>query len=469
LLGWQTRSRPTIISGQVIDWGTGKPAAYTDVMSEYSGKAARTDGQGRFTFVAPHGPDYHFLFAGSPRYGRLLQTFFGQTVVAYRGGEEIRNVVIPAIPATSLTGHVYDSDGRPIAGCDVAAITRDNQDSDRSVDLRHYGYREEALQADDPNKFIEAEIEQTNSHGEYRLTYLGADRYFIVARCRETGSGGGTGPHLAWEPVVYPHASSIDQGQEIVLWPGDKRAGIDLHVRRKPSYQLIVDVIFDDHSVAKPYRRYELGFNMLRADRALTSTSLGQESYDWVGNATVKCGWLFPGTYSVYIALSGGPFPKDEQTQFAKTRYTMKHTASTEHLTVQLHKVPAPMPVVIPKGPSGFLDTGKPCETAVDGTSAIFALAWGHGHAGGKCYLLRFWGDTRLPVPVNDYKFIAFEEGFAVRNTRLGGHSKVEALISQEGVAVDVREGQTIRPATRVMKTSEIISLALDSLRAGRR
>lgn len=127
------------------------------------------------------------------------------------------------------------------------------------------------------------------------------------------------------------------------------------------------------------------------------------------------------------------------------------------------------MPVVIPKGPSGFLDTGKPCETAVDGTSAIFALAWGHGHAGGKCYLLRFWGDTRLPVPVNDYKFIAFEEGFAVRNTRLGGHSKVEALISQEGVAVDVREGQTIRPATRVMKTSEIISLALDSLRAGRR
>ncbi len=468
LLGWQTRSRPTIISGQVIDWGTGKPAAYTEVMSEYSGQVAKADAQGRFTFVAPHEPNYYFLFAGSPRYGSLLQTFFGQTVVAYRGGEEIRNVLIPAIPATSLSGHVYDSGGRPIAGCDVAAVTRDNPDSDRSIDLRYSHYGEEAWQADDPERFIQAEIQETNAHGEYALTRLGADRFFIMARCRESKSGE-AGLHLAWEPVVYPHAASIDEGQEIVLRPGDKLSGIDFHVLRKPSYPLKVDVIFDDHSVAKPYRQYELGFHILRADRALTSTYLGQESCDWVGNATVQCAWLFPGTYSLYIDLSDGPFPKDEQTQFAKTQLTMRPTLLQEHLTVQLHKVPAPMSIVMPKGPSGFLDTGKVCEAAVDGTPAIFALAWGHGHAGRKCYLLRFWGDTKLPVPVNDYRFIAFEEGFAIRNSRLARYSKVEALIGQQGQAVNVQAGQTIRPAARVMTTGEVISLALDSLRSPRR
>jgi hypothetical protein len=81
LLDRVVRSRPILISGKVID-------------------------RSEFTLVTPT-PNLYSLFASAPRYGRLVQAMFVQTVVVYRRGARVHDIVIPAIPATGLSGHVY--------------------------------------------------------------------------------------------------------------------------------------------------------------------------------------------------------------------------------------------------------------------------------------------------------------------------------------------------------------------------
>jgi len=101
---------PGLIAGQVIDWKTGQPAPFIEVRIDelnFSKVVARTDAHGRFSFQPRDLPNVYFLFASSPHYGRLLQATLGQTVVMYRKGQRVREVVIPAIPATELSGHVY--------------------------------------------------------------------------------------------------------------------------------------------------------------------------------------------------------------------------------------------------------------------------------------------------------------------------------------------------------------------------
>ena len=270
LLDHEVRSRPTLISGQVIDWNTGQAAPYTEVRIDrlnFSQFAAKTDARGRFTFLAPNQPDLYFLFAGAPYYGRLLQTTFGQTVVVYRPGEQARDLVIPAIPATELSGHVYTSDDYPISGCEVSAITRNNRQSVQA-------FVDGAVQADDPNQFIDVETERTNDAGSYKFKGLGADRYFVLVRCKQTVNRENL-TRFSWEPMAYPQASSISRAQEIILLPGGHRFDIDFHMQRKQTYSLKGKVLFSDGSAPDRWKMYSHDLKMFRSDRALTSYLAG--------------------------------------------------------------------------------------------------------------------------------------------------------------------------------------------------
>ncbi|MBV8551809.1 MAG: carboxypeptidase regulatory-like domain-containing protein [Acidobacteriaceae bacterium] len=477
LLDREVGSRPTLISGEIVDWGTGQPAPYTDVRIarlNFSQVVARTDKRGQFAFSGPKGPGVYFLFAGSPRYGRLLQTTFGQTIVAYRAGQHIRKVVIPAIPATELSGHVYATDGHPLSGCNVSGFTPDNSDSHKSVELQAriaQAFTYHIAQADDPNKFIEVETDRTDSHGAYTFKRLGADRYFVLARCLEPGTGGENSP-FSWEPTAYPQENSIATAQQIVLLPGEHRSGIDLRMQRKRSYVLEGKVMFSDHSAPKPWPQaiYGHDLQMFRSDRALTSTWIGQEACDWNANAgAIRCHSLFPGTYTLYFDISGGPGAFHMQTQFAEVSYTIRSTAKQLPLMVQLHNVPESRYLELKTGSSGTLDLRKVCESAEEGRPAIQVLAWGHGHAGGACYYMTFRNDTRLPLPEDKYIVNAFEAAFVPRHSSyLGENSKFEALLMQHGISVHIRDGQTSEPNLPVASTEEQINTALDSLRSAR-
>ncbi len=468
LLDHEVRSRPTLISGQVIDWNTGQAAPYTEVRIDrlnFSQFAAETDARGRFTFLAPNQPDLYFLFAGAPYYGRLLQTTFGQTVVVYRPGEQVRDLVIPAIPATELSGHVYAMNGQPISGCEVSAITRDNRQAGQFVELNVQGvqaFTYGAPQADDPNQFIDVETERTNDAGSYTFKGLGADRYFVLVRCKQTVNRENL-TRFSWEPMAYPQASSISRAQENILLPGGHRFDIDFHMQRKQTYSLKGKVLFSDGSAPDRWKMYSHDLKMFRSDRALTSTWLGQETCDWNANAgTFRCDFVLPGTYTLYFDLSDWP---NGSTQFAEVNFTIGGTARQIAPTVQLHNVPADQFVAPRTSPVGFLDLGKACNTAVDNRPAIRVLAWGHGRTGGACYYMTFFGDTRLPLPEDTYIVNAFEASFvAWRTSSLGRNSQFEFFLMQHGTALHIRAGQTSEPVLPILTTKELINIALQSL-----
>jgi hypothetical protein len=367
-----------LISGKVIDWSTGQPVADTEV-SKYepnsSRVVARTDAHGAFTFVAPT-PDVYFLFASAPRYGRLLQTTFGQTVAVYRSGARVRDVVIPAIPATGLSGHVYGTNGQPISGCDVSAITRVSVQGDQP-------FREGSPRGEDPNKFIDVERAETGPDGSYTFQRLGADRYFVLARCRElVHSEKHAG--FVWEPMVYPQVTSIAQAQEILLFPGDHRSGVDFRMQRKRSYAFEGKVVFSDGSAPKPWAIYVHDLRILRSDRALTSTWLGYEECNWnASTGTFRCYSLLPGTYTLYFDLSGMTF--NMPIQAGRVSYTVQAKAQQQPLTVQLHNIPRGQSQTPKTGPSGVLDLRKVCGAAASDKPQIQVLSWGHSHATAAC------------------------------------------------------------------------------------
>ncbi len=273
-------SLPATISGVVIDSNTGRPGPYTDVRVDhlnFSAVAARTDARGRLLFHPPAPPNTSFVFAGSPRYGRLLQTTFGQTVVMYRKGERIADVVIPAILVTELSGHVYGTDGTPISGCYVSALTPDTRLSTwANVQMERWSatLASDLAAADHPKKFLEIEWVSTDASGMFTFHRLGADKYFVLARCNPPAMRA-TANHLAWVPVLYPNATSIASAREIVLLPGDRKGGIDFHLQRKRTYDLTGKIVFSDHSAPKPWPQaiYLQDLRVIRSDRSLTSSS----------------------------------------------------------------------------------------------------------------------------------------------------------------------------------------------------
>jgi hypothetical protein len=469
LLDRVVHSRPTVISGKVTDWGTGQPAPYTEILEVEPNSfrfVARTDAHGEFAFVAPNPPDVYFLFAGAPRYGKLLQTTFGQTVVVYRPGARVRDVVIPAIPATGLSGHVYGADGQPISGCDVSAITRDNRNSDKFVELQVRGvssFTWGVIEDDDPNKFIDVESARTGPDGSYTFQRLGADRYFVLARCRELVHSEEY-PRFIWEPMVYPQATSIAKAQEILLLPGERRSGIDFHMQRKRSYAFEGRVIFSDGSAPKPWAVYDHDLKILRADRTLTSTGLAYERCDWdASTGTFRCSSLLPGTYTLYFDLSGMTF--NMPAQFARVSYTVQAKPKQQPLIVQLHNVPSERSQTPKTGPGGFLELRKVCGAAAADKPQIRLLSWGHGHAGGACYYMSFFGNTQLPLPEDTYTVNAFEAAFAPQRSHLGKNSKFEAVLMQRGVRVHIHVGRKSEPVLPVLTTSDLIDIALESLR----
>jgi hypothetical protein len=238
VLSLSRRSLPGLISGQVIDWQTGQPVSDIEVRADelnFSKVVARTDVHGHFRFQPQDSPRVYFLFASSSRYGRLLQATWGQTVVLYRKGQQVRDVVIPAIPAAELSGRVYGNDGQPISGCSVSALTGTSH-FDLSTDLQVRGVHTitpfDLAQADDPNQLMEVESGKTDGNGLYVFHRLGADRYFVLARCQEAQTPRKNLPFI-WEPMLYPNVNSIASAQAILLLPGDHRAGIDFHMQRK--------------------------------------------------------------------------------------------------------------------------------------------------------------------------------------------------------------------------------------------
>lgn len=244
--------------------------------------------------------------------------------------------------------------------------------------------------------------------------------------------------------------------------------GLDFHLVRKKTYTLEGKIIFSDGSAPKPWLQaiYSQDMKVFRADRALTSTWLGQEACDINANAGMfRCHSLLPGTYTLYFNISGFSGPvTDMPNEFAKVTYTVQ-PKENQSLTVQLHNVPDSVYTKPTTSPRGVLDLQTTCETAADGTPAIQVLAWGRGHSGGACYYMTLFGQPLLRLPTDTYTVNAFEAAFVRRDrSYLGRSSKFEALLMQHGVSMQIHVGQRSEAELPLVPTSKLIDIALASL-----
>jgi hypothetical protein len=121
-------------------------------------------------------------------------------------------------------------------------------------------------------------------------------------------------------------------------------------------------------------------------------------------------------------------------------------------------------------GRGGVLDFAKVCAAATDARPAIRVLASGHGYVDGACYFMTFVHDTAIQLPDDSYRLNAFEAAFVHRDHRsyLGQSLKFEALLTQHGTLVDLDVGRTIEPSLPVLTTTQLINIAITSLRTER-
>lgn len=464
LLHWFIISRPARISGTVVDWATGLPAPGVMVrLKDLNGsrEVATTDARGRFTATLPRVRWTNLLFAEDPRFGSLLQSTFGRAVAIYGPGERHSNIVVPAIPATGLSGHVYAEDSStPLPGCEVWAMIE---------------------QPDQAPRFQHVSVETTDRQGAFRFTRLGADRYFVLVRCHRYLPGEQKGyadvapvpwkSRNSWEPMLYPQAASFDQAKAIVLFPGDERREIDFHLRSVPQYSLYgnVNAIFSDRSRRLPWPRIA-SLSDLKAfsvDPALAAIAPYGEACDWSPRAgDFHCDFLSPGVYELTFGLSfgyslNGKDPRPDP-QIAKVKFEVKPGShSPAPLTVELQKAqfqPGPKP---PVPETGYLHLQRFCPTEIkEGWINVFS--WGPATQrlstfGGKtCAEDKTW-----PIAAGQYTVFASQaDYFGAR-----GNSAIRGILRQHGSDVWIRAGSTSQLSIPVWRTEDIIRWALDSLR----
>ncbi len=448
--------KPTIVSGVAIDWKTGRPVPHIRVVLDrgpnYLGATTTTDARGHFNLRAPFAPEVYFVYAADAReQNTLIQMRFGQRIVIYRKGEQLGNVTVPVIPPTSVSGHVFGDDGSPITGCHVAAITRTFTLA-RQVGSEAWV----AAERNDKEPFLDVESEQTDSTGAYRFTRLGADRYYILARCK--APYGHAGRLDWWSPMVYPQASSMTSSTEVILFPGDRLSGIDFHLHRERTYSLKGEVTLSDGSIPKPGVIYSHDLVVLRSDRGLSSTALGYEDCDWGDVQTFGCSSLSPGTYDLYFTLSSAA------EQFEKVTFTVRATPMQPQLRVQLHNLPQ-LKYPSKQEQTGALDFRHVCETSVNPIWVSFSSE--SVMNGAACYYMTFFGQTKLSVPPGLYTVAAFQSVFdPPRNANGSAHlRRFESILASGGVSAKVSTGQTARPMPSLLTRSQVIQMALNSLR----
>lgn len=454
--------KPTIVSGVAIDWKTGRPVPHIRVVLDrgpnYLGATTTTDALGHFYLRAPFTPEVYFVYAAVAReQNTLMQMRFGQRIVIYRKGEQFGNVTVPVIPPTAVSGHVFGDDGSPIAGCHVAAITR------TSTPAQQVGSEAwVAAERNDRKPFLNVESERTDSTGAYRFTRLGADRYYILARCKAPN---GHADRLdRWSPMVYPQAASMASGKEVILFPGDRLSGIDFHLHRERTYSLRGEVTLSDGSIPKPGVIYSHDLVVLRSDRGLSSTALGHEDCDWGEVRTFGCSFLSPGTYDLYFSLS--PFSPAAE-QFEKVTFTVTATPMQPQLRVQLHNLPQ-LKYSSQQEQTGALDFRRVCETSVNGIPPIWvSFSSERVMSGAACYYMTFFEQTKLSVPPGLYTVAAFQSVFdPPRNDKGSAYlRRFESILASAGVSAKVSAGQTARPMPSLLTRSQMIQMALDSLR----
>jgi hypothetical protein len=268
------------IAGTVVDAVTHQPIRNATVHlihltdpGSTGNLSTSTDASGGFRFDALADGRY-MLSATHQDYPRVATA--AHRSVEIQGGAHSISITLELIPASAITGHVFDEDGDPMPGCLV------------QVRLASHPFQPRGGS-------------NNNQDGEYRIHGLAPGRYLVSARCgapaftpRPLSAGLDPPPSGAYPTQYYPLAADASSAQPVEVAPGAEKRGIDFRVRPAPVTQVRGRIASDSNPAG-------LSIQLVPA-----------ASHEWIVNAsrdiakgTFEFDRVFAGSYNL-VAMADG-------------------------------------------------------------------------------------------------------------------------------------------------------------------
>jgi protocatechuate 3,4-dioxygenase beta subunit len=216
-----------MISGTAVDGESGDPVrkALVTLTIEGSPKrwaTARTDASGRFQFEGLP-PGKYDLRATKPTEGTAI---FGANSIRELGdlitlgdGETRGAITLRFLRAASISGHVYDSEGEPVADANVSLL-RPGRNLGVATQVRYRG-------------------SNTDDRGEYRFPDISPGRYYLRVTPGSLGRWGlpSSGQALLVDQY-YGGARDSTNAAPIHVNGGESLADLDFHLISEPAVEV---------------------------------------------------------------------------------------------------------------------------------------------------------------------------------------------------------------------------------------
>ena len=243
-----------VVSGRVITAGEGSPLKSARVLliperreqtREWQVYSALSDSDGRFTIKDVSAGQYAFSARHTGYVDQRYQSHGDENgvMLSLKSGQQVNDVIFRMILASVITGRVSDEDGEPMAGIQVVALRRPNEDE---MEENSWRSRREELRP--------VAGGQTDDRGQYRLYGLKPGEYYIRAvdefmppmmnlPTDEWVVRESLGSQYA--PVYYPGVTQMSQSQAVPVGAGEE-AQIDFTMRRTKTVEVSGRVIGAD-------------------------------------------------------------------------------------------------------------------------------------------------------------------------------------------------------------------------------
>ena len=429
-LAWAKYEGPVYISGTVVNVVTGRPVPHEEIyLAEMNGgsKVGSTDATGHFTY---YGKPYTCCFFSAGGSAPLLQTRF-QGGIFGRRLEIHTGIIVPFIPPTQVSGHIYDQHSRPLAACRVDAMT--------------YGPNEPFRQRE--SILLDAATQKTDQSGAYNFTTLGADRYSFIAHCEEP---------LTAAPVLYPQA--------IALRPGAHVNNIDFHLTPVAPITVHGRVTLSNGSapVRWPTAIYSHDLQAHFSDPAFGALRLSSACNWRTPDVEFRCRLVSGNSYRLHFQVDNVIWGEAPSVPAQEADVAVQ---SQQTLNIRLTQRP-PDPPSPNQTPSAGLPTGK---VLIHGACPSgHSSEWMIIRSEPAYYIEQNMGlsncshPTEWILPAGNYRFVA-SFPYVQHQAR-----KLDDFLFSQATPVTVKQGQTTEIGLKVSTPEEIARLALQSLVAHR-
>ena len=248
LLGGAQPLGKGLISGAVVDGESGEGVRKAIVTLTLEGTprrwaTARTDGSGHFQFDGLPAGTYDLRATkadeGTAIYGANHLRELGDSIPLAEG--EIRGgVTLRFLRAASVTGHVYDSDGDPVADANVSLL-RQGRRLGAPVLVNYRGAN-------------------TDDRGEYRIGNVDPGRYYLRVTPNSVSRFGSPESHQSiLVEQYYGGARDSKEAAPFHVGGGETLADLDFHLTSEPAVQVRGQVLGVPEQLEPPQTPAENG------------------------------------------------------------------------------------------------------------------------------------------------------------------------------------------------------------------